>query len=47
MSLVTWRMTACPEHWQDSSVGEVSAEDDLIIGNGTEPLVFLADRGQL
>jgi len=40
-------MTACPEHWQELSVGEVSAEDALIIGNGTEPRVFLADRGQL
>jgi hypothetical protein len=31
MSLVTWRMTACPEHWQELSVGEVPAKDDLIV----------------
>jgi len=37
-------MTACPEHWQEWSVGEMSAEEDLIIGNGTEPRVADPER---
>jgi hypothetical protein len=45
MPPVTWRMTACPEHWQELSVGEVAAEDDLIIGSGTRiRSVFLPVR---
>ena len=37
MSLVTWRVTACPEHWQELSVGEVPAEDERTTGNAVPP----------